>query len=173
MLSWAALSWELVSVWLFDLLKIGDPITGDANLYPLVCRLVDCLLIWALLGGIGEYAAHRGRPEITVRTPRVVDTPVPVLIGMSLIGLAPSGLGGQVVALNGHSRNCMGHLAHIGPAHRSPRAHGSNGHGRDDRCRPTLAVQPADPAALAHRPLAALAGVLSEAGNRRFLQHQD
>jgi hypothetical protein len=63
-LSWAALSWMLVSVWLFDLLGTCDPITGeDKILYPAVHTLLDCLLVWALFGGIKEYALRHASPE--------------------------------------------------------------------------------------------------------------
>jgi hypothetical protein len=71
-LSWAALTWLLVSVWLFDLLGVGDPITGeDAISYLAVHALIDCLLVWALFGGIGEYATVHGCHDLALRASRL------------------------------------------------------------------------------------------------------
>jgi len=63
-LSWVGIVWLLVSVWLFDLLMIGDPVTRDSivNLAPET--VIDCLLAWTLFGGIGDYTRGQHRPDI-------------------------------------------------------------------------------------------------------------
>ena len=96
-LCWVALAWLLLSVWLFDLLRIGDPMTGvDALLYPAVHALIDCLLVWALFGGIGDYARHYGCPALAVRALRVRAAYVVVAGGTLLAQIACPEPNGQL-----------------------------------------------------------------------------
>jgi hypothetical protein len=67
-LGWAGLIWCLVSVWLLDLAVVGQPrIDDDSILYTNVRTLIDCGLIWVLLGGIAQYTDDRGRRDFARR----------------------------------------------------------------------------------------------------------
>lgn len=68
MLSWTGLIWLLVSVWLFDLFLIGDPVTDNGGvLYFSVPTIIDCLLVWSLLSGICDYVTHHGSYALRAR----------------------------------------------------------------------------------------------------------
>ena len=62
LLSWAALIWSLVSVWLLDLPMMGGPRVDNSIPYFCVRTPLDCVLIWTLLGAIGQYAAEAAAP---------------------------------------------------------------------------------------------------------------
>lgn len=87
-----ALCFVLVVLWL-----IGFAVRGDfAWAYGLAATLVNCAMIWQLLGGIGEFALARQRPDLAERAHNRRVAYVAIMVGTSLLTLAMQGSAGAV-----------------------------------------------------------------------------
>ena len=82
-----ALCFVLAALWL-----IGFAVHGElAVIYGLATALVNCMMIWQLLGGIGEFALERERPDLARRANSRRAWYCIIMIGTSLAALAFSG----------------------------------------------------------------------------------
>jgi hypothetical protein len=84
----------LISVWLADFLGTGDPATGDdLVLYPIIRAVIDCLLVWALMGGVGDCATLCSRPELAARAMRLRAAYVPLAAATAVLLLIAPEIG--------------------------------------------------------------------------------
>ena len=167
--SWAGLSWILVSVWLLDLLGIGDPMAGQNSvLYPAIGTLIDSLLVWALFGGIGEYVTGRGPAEIALRASRlrVSFAVLATLALLSRIALPESSGLHDVAILIGLIAWIVWLVLSLRLVHRVRTEIAPVGQDGSERCTAALAVQPEDAAVDAFGSMAAPSGVFPEANDR-------
>ena len=81
------LCFALAILWLF-----GFAVSGDiAVVYELATTVVDCIMIWKLLGGIGEFALARQRSDLSKRAHNRRFAYVVIMIVTSLLAFAMHG----------------------------------------------------------------------------------
>jgi len=81
------LCFVLAVLWL-----IGFAVHGDiAVVYGLVTMVVNCAMIWQLLGGIGEFALSRQRQDLAERAGNRRVAYVAIMAGTSLLAFAMQG----------------------------------------------------------------------------------
>ncbi|HCS53130.1 MAG TPA: hypothetical protein DIW81_16305, partial [Planctomycetaceae bacterium] len=71
---------------------LGFAVRGDfAILYGLVTMVVNCAMIWRLLGGIGEFAKSRQRQDLADRASNRRVAYVAIMVSTSLLAVAMQG----------------------------------------------------------------------------------
>lgn len=81
------LCFVLAALWL-----LGFAVNGDLAIpYGLVTMVVNCAMIWQLLGGIGEFAMSRHRQDLADRASNRRVAYVAIMVGTSLLAFVMLG----------------------------------------------------------------------------------
>lgn len=81
------LCFVLAALWLVGFAVRGDIVVA----YGLVTLVVNCAMIWQLLGGIGEFALSRQAPHLAARAANRRVAYVAIMAGTSVLALAMQG----------------------------------------------------------------------------------
>ncbi len=96
---------------------VGFAVRGEIALtYGLITTIVNCAMMWQLLGGIGEFARSRQRHDLAERAAHRRLAYVVIMIGSTLIGFAMSGsrnAGPLVIILVGSMLILMVMILHL------------------------------------------------------------